>query len=163
MNEATFTGTLVQIGEPQEISATFSKREIRLRVVNEYDGKQTEKFLVLECNNKYMDIVSPQMLNQEVRVSYRAESRMWTKPDGTEMWFTSAKAYKAELVNHPAMSQVNNFGGGQQPQQSFQPQTYPNQGGQENFQPPQGNQQGFQGQSVPLDQREAPLEDGIPF
>ena len=152
MNEATFTGTLVGIGEPQVISETFSKREIVLKTVSEYNGEQKENFLALECNNKFLDIVDQSMLNQEIKVSYRAGSNFWAKGN---KWFTSAKAFKVERMGVQQ--------GGQQPQQSFQPQTYPNQGGQENFQPPQGNQQGFQGQSVPLDQREAPLEDGIPF
>lgn len=77
-------GTIVHVGETQQVSEKFKKREIVIRVDGMYP--QEVKF---EAKQDRCSLLDGLQLHQEIEVNYALEGRRWEKEPGRPEWFNT--------------------------------------------------------------------------
>ena len=94
----SITGTIKQIGQTQEISSTFKKRElILLEPVGNRDQPVPIEFI--QDDGAMLDQFAP---GEKVTVSFFINGREWTARDGTVKYFLSLKGQRIDRVDAPA-------------------------------------------------------------
>lgn len=94
----SITGTIKQIGQTQEISPTFKKRElILLEPVGNRDQPVPIEFI--QDDGAMLDQFAP---GEKVTVSFFINGREWTARDGTVKYFLSLKGQRIDRVDAPA-------------------------------------------------------------
>ena len=90
----SITGTIKQIGQTQEISPTFKKRElILLEPVGNRDQPVPIEFI--QDDGAMLDQFAP---GEKVTVSFFINGREWTARDGTVKYFLSLKGQHSLMV-----------------------------------------------------------------
>lgn len=93
----SITGTIKQIGQTQEISPTFRKRElILLQPVGNRDQPVPIEFV--QDDVAMLDQFAP---GEKVTVSFFINGREWTARDGAVKYFLSLKAQRIDRVDGP--------------------------------------------------------------
>jgi len=97
------TGTIYSVGQTQQVSDKFSKREIVLEdASSKYPQFICFQFSQDKCND--LNDIAP---GQEVEVSFNLKGRNWTDPQGVVKTFNTLEGWKIEVVgNAPATAQV---------------------------------------------------------
>ena len=130
-------GRIKMIGNVQDVSPTFRKREVVVTPEEQYP-----QHIMIEFTQDKCDLLNQFQIGEQVRVGINLRGREWTNPQGETRYFNSIQGWR---IDRP---QQQPYGG--QPQQGYgQPQGgygQPQQGGGYG-QPQQGfNQQPQQGQ-----------------
>ena len=86
------TGNIVVIEQPVQVSATFSKREFVLEVVD--NNPQYSDLIKLEFIQDKCSILDSFKIGQEVTVSINIKGRKWTNPQGEDKYFNTLQAWK---------------------------------------------------------------------
>lgn len=99
MSKIDLTGFIEHVGDVQNISEKFSKRDLVLRIDS---GKYTE-FIRCEATNNACDMLNNFKQDDEVKISVYLTGRKYNKPTGDVAYFTSVKLSainKVEPINH---------------------------------------------------------------
>jgi hypothetical protein len=86
-------GTIKMIGETQQVSASFRKRELVVTTAEQYP--QT---ILIEFNQDKCDVLDKYKVGQEVNVSINLRGREWVNPQGETKHFNSIQGWKIEAV-----------------------------------------------------------------
>jgi single-strand DNA-binding protein len=99
MSKIELGGFIEHVGDTQQISEKFSKRDFVLRIDS---GKYTE-FIRCEATNASCDMLNGFKQDEEVKISVYLTGRKYNKPTGEVAYFTSVKLSainKVELSTH---------------------------------------------------------------
>ena len=87
MSKIELSGIIEHVGEVQNISEKFSKRDLVLRTES---GKYSE-FIRCEATNSACDLLNNFKQDDEVKISVYLTGRKYNKPTGEVAYFTSVK------------------------------------------------------------------------
>ncbi|UYW00836.1 DUF3127 domain-containing protein [Flavobacterium agricola] len=114
------SGRIKFIGQQQQITATFSKRELVVTTEEQYP-----QHILVEFTQDKCPLLDAYQVGEPVRVSINLRGREWVNPQGETKYFNSIQGWRIEK-NQPA--------GFEEPQYNNQPNT--------NFAAPAFNNQG---------------------
>jgi len=133
------TGTVKMIGQPQQVSSSFRKREIVITTEEQYP-----QHILVEFNQDKCDLLNGFHIGEAVRIGINLRGREWTNPQGETKYFNSIQGWKIERQNTQAPQQnggssaVDNYLNNQNPNFNQSPN---NQQPGQAFGYPQGNNQ----------------------
>lgn len=141
------TGKVKMIGEPQQVSASFRKREIVVTTEEQYP-----QHILVEFTQDKCDLLNGFQIGEPVRVSINLRGREWVNPQGETRYFNSIQGWRIDRAGQqpqqggqPAYGQPQGYNqapqqGYGQPQQGYaQPQQSYNQAPQQGYGQPQQN------------------------
>ena len=85
------------IGETQNVTDTFSKREFIVETQEEY-----KQYLQLQVIKDKCDTLSNYKPGQEVKVHLNIKGRLWTNKEGKEIAFNTLECWKIEKAEASA-------------------------------------------------------------
>ena len=143
-------GRIKMIGNVQDVSPAFRKREVVVTTEEQYP-----QHIMIEFTQDKCDLLNQFQIGEQVRVGINLRGREWTNPQGETRYFNSIQGWR---IDRPQMNQP--YGG--QPQPGYgQPQGY-QQSPQGYGQPQQGFQQTPQGYGQPQPGMNQPQQGGFP-
>ena len=94
-------GSIKVIGEVQEISATFKKRELILTTDEQYPQTLSVEFI-----QDKTDLLNNFEVNQSVKVGINLRGREWENPETKELkYFNSIQGWRIDLIDsNPGVS-----------------------------------------------------------
>lgn len=97
------TGKVHEIGEVQQVTETFKKRDL---VVEYADNPQYPEFIKFESHQDRVNLFDGLSSGDEVNVSFNLRGRPWTNKEGVTMYFNTLVAWRVnKVVNSPAAGQ----------------------------------------------------------
>ena len=135
-------GTVKFIGQTQEVSASFKKREVVVTTDEQY-----QQHILIEFTQDKCDLLNSYHVGQQVKIGINLRGREWVNPQGETRYFNSIQGWNIASLQAQAPQQPQYAP--QQPQYAPPAPNYqqPQQGG---FPPPpqpqQYQQQGYQQQ-----------------
>ena len=118
------------IGEPQQVSASFRKREIVVTTEEQYP-----QHILVEFTQDKCDLLNGFQIGEPVRVSINLRGREWTNPQGETRYFNSIQGWRIDRAAQQAPQGQPAYGA---PQGYGQPQGGYNQAPQQAYGQPQG-------------------------
>ena len=94
MSETTLTGVVYKVGETQNVSDKFAKKELIIKTDGEYP-----QYIPIEFVNKGIDKIDSILAGQRVTVSYDLRGRLWTSPKGEEKCFSTINGWNIKVDN----------------------------------------------------------------
>lgn len=95
-NNFTVEGTLKNVFETQNVSATFRKREFILEVNDGSQYPQLIKFELLQDKTIKLDMMKN---GDPVKVDFQLRGREWVDPQGQKKFFTTLNAVEIEPLD----------------------------------------------------------------
>lgn len=92
-------GKIKKIGQVQQVSDTFKKRDFLLDYAENPDYPQVLKIETIQKKTEILDNVK---IGDMVEVSISLEGREWTDPQGVVKYFNTTKAWKINLMQNPS-------------------------------------------------------------
>ena len=92
-------GKVKVIGNEQQVSATFKKRELVIVT----DSQYPENILIEFAQDK-TDLLNGLSIGQEVKVSINIRGREWVNPQGETKYFNSISGWKVEKLSEAKQS-----------------------------------------------------------
>lgn len=90
-------GRVKMIGDVQQISATFKKREIVVTTEEQYP-----QHIMIEFTQDKTDLLNQYNVGEQVRVSINLRGREWTNPQGETKYFNSIQGWRIERIQAEA-------------------------------------------------------------
>lgn len=90
-------GLVHEVGETQQITDTFKKRDLILKIVDE--NPQFEEFVKFEATNDRTTLFDKVNEGDSVEVSFNLRGRPWTNKDGVTSYFNSLVAWRVTPLN----------------------------------------------------------------
>lgn len=87
----TFKGQIKAIGETQQVTDKFKKREIALQSEGEYP-----QVIGFQLSQAHTDKADGLQIGQTVTVHYNLRGREWTNPQGEVKYFNTLDVWKIE-------------------------------------------------------------------
>lgn len=81
------------VGQEMQVSATYTKRELVIKTIEQFSQTIMIEFSQGMCNNE-LDALQ---IGQEINVSISIAGREWVNPQGETKYFNSIKGWKIEL------------------------------------------------------------------
>lgn len=97
------TGTIKMIGQTQNVSEKFSKREFV--VVSGADEKYPQD-IMFQCTQDKCSLLDNFMEGQMVDVSFNLRGRGWTNPQGEVKYFNTLECWRIELSGNTTAPKV---------------------------------------------------------
>jgi hypothetical protein len=91
------TGVIYNIGEINNISATFVKRAFILYVENE-KNKDWSDYVTLELQQSNVDEMEKYKKYDKIKCHINLRGRKWTNNEGIEVYFNTIVVWKIELI-----------------------------------------------------------------
>ena len=91
-------GKVHHLGEEQQVTASYNKRELVIKTDEQYPQFILIEFGQGKCN-EYLDKLKS---NDEVKVSINIRGREWTNPQGEVKYFNSISGWKVEKLQSEA-------------------------------------------------------------
>lgn len=91
------TGTIKMIGQTQNVSEKFSKREFV--VVHNVNDKYPQD-IAFQCTQDKCSMLDKFMEGQCVDVSFNLRGREWTSPQGDVKYFNTLECWRIELCEN---------------------------------------------------------------
>jgi hypothetical protein len=91
------TGTICHIGETQQVSDRFKKREFVLQTTEEINGNNYTNYAKFQTVQNKCDLLDSYQLGQEVTVSFNIKGNRWDR-DGQANYITSLDAWRIEAT-----------------------------------------------------------------
>jgi len=82
-------GKVAFIGEKQQVSDKFAKREFVLETAEQYPQQ-----ILIQATNERCGILDKLALGQEVTASINLRGRKWTDKEGNDKYFNTIEAWK---------------------------------------------------------------------
>jgi translation initiation factor IF-3 len=86
-------GKIKVIGNTQEVSASFKKRELVVTTDEQYP-----QHILIEFAQDKCDLLNSYKVGQEVKVSINLRGREWTNPQGEVKYFNQIQGWRIEKV-----------------------------------------------------------------
>lgn len=93
------TGKIVHIGDTQQVSDKFKKREFVIETVEEINGNSYSNFAKFQAVQAKCDILDRFAPGQDVTVNFNIKGNRWEK-DGKVNYITNLDAWKIEPVGN---------------------------------------------------------------
>jgi translation initiation factor IF-3 len=87
-------GKIKVIGNTQEVSASFKKRELVVTTDEQYP-----QHILIEFAQDKCDILNSYKVGQEVKVSINLRGREWTNPQGEVKYFNQIQGWRIEKTD----------------------------------------------------------------
>lgn len=94
------TGKIKVIGQEQQVSASFRKRELVVTTDEQYP-----QHIMIEFTQDKCDLLNNYRSGEEVRVSINLRGREWVSPQGETRYFNSIQGWRIEKVQAEAPMQ----------------------------------------------------------
>lgn len=94
------SGRIKLIGDVQNITATFKKRELVVTTEEQYP-----QHLLVEFTQDKTDLLNPYNIGEQVKVSINLRGREWTNPQGETKYFNSIQGWRIEKIQTEAPTQ----------------------------------------------------------
>lgn len=95
------TGNVHYLGNEEQITASFTKRELVIRTDEQYPQFILIEFGQGKCND-YLDKLQK---NDLVKVSINLRGREWTNTQGETKYFNSIQGWRIEKLDNPVSSE----------------------------------------------------------
>ncbi len=92
-------GRVKMIGNVQQVSATFKKREMVVTTEEQYP-----QHIMIEFTQDKTDLLNQFKVGEQVRVSINLRGREWTNPQGETKYFNSIQGWRIERLQAEAPS-----------------------------------------------------------
>lgn len=86
-------GRVKMIGNVQQVSATFKKREMVVTTEEQYP-----QHIMIEFTQDKTDLLNQYNIGEQVRVSINLRGREWTNPQGETKYFNSIQGWRIERL-----------------------------------------------------------------
>ncbi|WP_118193600.1 DUF3127 domain-containing protein [Albibacterium indicum] len=90
------TGKVHEIGQVQQVTDTFKKRDL---VVQYAENPQFVEYIKFEATQDRVNLFDNLNLGDEVTVSFNLRGRPWTNKEGVTTYFNSLVAWRVNKVN----------------------------------------------------------------
>ncbi|MHC5363098.1 DUF3127 domain-containing protein [Myroides sp. LJL110] len=90
------TGRIKVIGQPQDISSTFRKRELVVTTEEQYP-----QHITIEFTQEKVDLLNSFQIGEQVRVGINLRGREWTNPQGETRYFNSIHGWRIDKMQTP--------------------------------------------------------------
>lgn len=97
MSNLSVVGLVHEVGETQQVTDTFKKRELILKIVDE--NPQFEEYVKFEATNDRTSIFDKVRVGDSVSVDFNLRGRPWTNKDGVTSYFNSLVAWRVSPLN----------------------------------------------------------------
>lgn len=94
------TGKIKVIGQEQQVSASFRKRELVVTTDEQYP-----QHIMIEFTQDKCDLLNNYRPGEEVKVSINLRGREWVSPQGETRYFNSIQGWRIEKVQAEAPMQ----------------------------------------------------------
>jgi hypothetical protein len=91
-------GKVTFIGQTQQVSDKFAKRELVVTTSDQYP-----QVILIEFQQDKCSLLDNVQLGSEVDVEYNIRGRAWTNPEGVTKYFNTIQGWKIEVSN-PTMT-----------------------------------------------------------
>ena len=91
------TGKIKVVGEEQQISASFKKRELVVTTDEQYPQS-----IMIEFVQDKADLLTSYNVGEDVKVSINLGGREWVNPQGETKYFNSIKGWRIERLSAAA-------------------------------------------------------------
>lgn len=92
-------GKVIEVGQVQQVSDKFRKREFVLEVAEQgAGGREFVDFIKFQCVQDRCELVSDDLINTFVKVSFNLKGNKWER-DGKINYFTNLDAWRIERVD----------------------------------------------------------------
>lgn len=95
------SGRVKLIGNEQQISASFKKREIVITTDEQYP-----QVIMAEFTQDKTDLLNNFNVGDEVKISINIRGREWVSPQGETKYFNSIQGWRIEKITQNAQGQV---------------------------------------------------------
>lgn len=128
------TGRVKFIGQQQQVTSTFSKRELVVTTEEQYP-----QHILIEFTQDKCALLDGVQVGEPVKVSINLRGREWTNPQGETKYFNSIQGWRLDK-NQPAAAQEPQFNNAptnqfNAPNNNFGGQQYGNTGSAINIEP----------------------------
>jgi single-strand DNA-binding protein len=103
------TGKIKMIGETEQVSDKFKKREL---VVTTYDNPTYPQQISMQCTNDKVVMLDNLSVGQEVSIEANLRGREWTSPTGQIKYFNTIECWKLDIIGEavkPAATVPDDF------------------------------------------------------
>ncbi|RZJ66533.1 MAG: DUF3127 domain-containing protein [Flavobacterium sp.] len=97
------TGKVKVIGQEQQVSASFRKRELVVTTDEQYP-----QHIMIEFTQDKCDLLNNYRPGEEVKVSINLRGREWVSPQGETRYFNSIQGWRIEKAQAEAPQQQYN-------------------------------------------------------
>ena len=84
-------GNIRMIGFTQQVSPTFTKRELVLTTQEQYP-----QHILIEFTQEKCDLLNNLQVGQPIKIGINLRGREWTNPQGETRYFNSIQGWKVE-------------------------------------------------------------------
>ncbi len=118
MSTNTITGTVYKIGQTNQVSDKFSKREIVINTT----GEMYPQTILIQFSNDKCALLDNVKIGDNVSINYNLRGRKWSGNDGIEKVFNTIDGWAIALASPNQSTSPNEPQSSQQfyPNQSFQ-------------------------------------------
>lgn len=88
-------GKLIHVGDVQQITGNFSKREF---VVEIADNPMYPQEVLFQCVNDRTNLVDGISVGSQIEVTFNLRGRKWTSPKGEVKWFNTLDAWQVKAL-----------------------------------------------------------------
>lgn len=85
------TGRIRMIGQPQDISSTFRKREMVVTTEEQYP-----QHILIEFTQDRVNLLDAFQIGEQVKVSINLRGREWVNPQGETRFFNTIQGWRIE-------------------------------------------------------------------
>jgi len=121
------SGIIKRIGNEEQVSASFKKRELVIATQEQYPQFISINFMQDKC-----DLLDPYNLGEEVKVSINLRGREWVNPQGEAKYFNDIQGWRIERLSNSAPAPNTQTSPKEFPQAN-QPNSFVDGGNEENF------------------------------
>lgn len=103
------TGRIKMIGQTQEVSQSFRKRELVVTTEEQY-----AQYILIEFHQDKCDLLNNLQIGSQITVSINLRGRSWINPQGEEKYFNTIQGWR---ISTPQQQPQQGYT--QQPQQGY--------------------------------------------
>ena len=93
------TGTVIEVGQVQQVSDKFRKREFVIEVAEQGSGgREFVDYIKFQCVQDRCELINDTYLNSRVKVSFNLKGNKWER-DGNVNYFTNLDAWRIEKAD----------------------------------------------------------------
>lgn len=97
-NQFQMTGVIKFIGDANQVSDKFKKREFVVTELSDKDSKY-DQHIAFQLTQDKCDLINAFGTGQSVTVSFNLRGREWVSPQGETKYFNTLEAWRIEAEN----------------------------------------------------------------
>jgi hypothetical protein len=104
-NQFQMTGVIKFIGDANQVSDKFKKREFVVTDLSDKDSKY-DQHIAFQLTQDKCDLINAFGTGQSVTVSFNLRGREWVSPQGETKYFNTLEAWRIEAENSTESKRV---------------------------------------------------------